>query len=177
MPYMTNQALPLRDRWSHLKTWIAERRAKIKDSAVNIRRAFGMVWASHPLSALAMAGCTLVGAFLPAGQAWLGKLIVDRVVTCATARGFTHTIAELELIERWLAAHLYTKNDPILQSKSTQGASGQFVQGEDPPERYKAGALMVDSSGCLKTILAGNRAKAVWLGKKKSAQIDYVDRD
>jgi ATP-binding cassette subfamily B protein len=74
------------NRWTQLKTWITDRRAKIKDAAVNIRRAFGMVWASHPLSALAMAGCTLVGAFLPTGQAWVGKLIVDRVVNAINTR-------------------------------------------------------------------------------------------
>jgi ATP-binding cassette subfamily B protein len=60
--------------------WLAERRSKIKDSAVNIRRAFWVVWAAHPASALAMAGATLVGALLPASQAWVGKLIVDAVV-------------------------------------------------------------------------------------------------
>jgi ATP-binding cassette subfamily B protein len=39
-----------------------------------------VVWQAHPPSALAMLGCTLVGAFLPVGQAWVGKLIVDGVV-------------------------------------------------------------------------------------------------
>ncbi len=77
---MTNHEVPLPDRWSQIKTWIVERRAKVKDAAVNVRRAFWVVWAAHPASALAMAGCTLVGALLPASQAWVGKLIVDRVV-------------------------------------------------------------------------------------------------
>ncbi len=68
------------NRWKNRKTWIAERRAKLTDAAHNIRRAFLLVWDAHKPSSLAMAACTLVGALLPAGQAWLGKLIVDGVV-------------------------------------------------------------------------------------------------
>ncbi len=63
-----------------MKGRIAEQRAKINDAALNIRRAFGIVWQAHPPSASAMAACTIVGALLPAGQAWIGKLIVDAVV-------------------------------------------------------------------------------------------------
>jgi ATP-binding cassette subfamily B protein len=77
-------------RWSQLNTWINERRAKIKDAAINVRRAFALVWQAHPPSALAMLGCTLVGAFLPVGQAWVGKLIVDAVVNAIN----THAGAE-----------------------------------------------------------------------------------
>jgi ATP-binding cassette, subfamily B, bacterial len=74
------------NRWSQLKTWIAERRVKIRDAAINVRRAFTLVWQAHPASALAMLGCTLVGAFLPVGQAWVGKLIVDAVVNSINGR-------------------------------------------------------------------------------------------
>jgi ATP-binding cassette subfamily B protein len=75
-------------QWSQatFRVWIAERRAKIRDAAVNVRRAFGLVWQAHPSSALAMAGCTLVGALLPASQAWVGKLIVDAVVDAINTR-------------------------------------------------------------------------------------------
>jgi ATP-binding cassette subfamily B protein len=75
-------------QWSQatFQVWIAERRAKIRDAAVNVRRAFGLVWQAHPSSALAMAGCTLVGALLPASQAWVGKLIVDAVVDAINTR-------------------------------------------------------------------------------------------
>jgi ATP-binding cassette subfamily B protein len=70
-----------------VKTWIADRRGKINDSATNIRRAFEIVWQAHMPSALAMAGCTLVGALLPASQAWVGKLIVDAVVNAMNGSG------------------------------------------------------------------------------------------
>ena len=76
----------MQNRWSQLESWIAERRVKIKDAAINVRRAFALVWQSHPPSALAMLGCTLVGAFLPVGQAWVGKLIVDGVVNAINTR-------------------------------------------------------------------------------------------
>ncbi|MDE3091515.1 MAG: ABC transporter ATP-binding protein, partial [Chloroflexota bacterium] len=67
-------------RWNRTKARITEQRAKINDAALNIRRAFGIVWQAHPPSASAMAACTIIGALLPAGQAWIGKLIVDAVV-------------------------------------------------------------------------------------------------
>jgi ATP-binding cassette subfamily B protein len=66
--------------------WISERQTKLTDAFTNIRRAFAVVWQAHPPSALAMAGSTLVGAFLPAGQAWVGKLIVDAVVNSINTR-------------------------------------------------------------------------------------------
>ncbi len=59
---------------------LSERWSKVRQSALNVRRAFSLVWQAHPPSALAMAGCTLIGALLPASQAWVGKLIVDSVV-------------------------------------------------------------------------------------------------
>ena len=71
----------MQTRLAQLRPWLAERRQKITDSALNIRRAFGLVWSAHPASAAGMLACTLVGAALPAAQAWVGKLIVDTVVT------------------------------------------------------------------------------------------------
>lgn len=67
-------------RAGRFRAWVAERRASIGDAALNVRRAFDIVWQAHPRSALVMAGCTVVGALLPASQAWVGKLIVDAVV-------------------------------------------------------------------------------------------------
>ncbi len=80
-----------------------ERWAKILDAGLNIRRAFALVWSAHPPTALAMAACSLVGALLPASQAWVGKLIVDRVViainTHAGALAGLKTVAPLLLAE------------------------------------------------------------------------------
>lgn len=102
--------------------------------------------------------------------------IIARVVTCATAKNFTHTSAELELIERWLAAHYYTRMDPTYTSKSTAGASGSFTSPKDDTERYRASAIELDASGCLKQILSRNKASAAWLGKVPSDQIPYEQR-
>ncbi|MCC6191725.1 MAG: ABC transporter ATP-binding protein [Anaerolineales bacterium] len=67
-------------RQARMRAWRRDRWAKLADATVNVRRAFALVAEAHPASALAMAGCTLVGALLPAAQAWVGKLIVDVVV-------------------------------------------------------------------------------------------------
>jgi ATP-binding cassette subfamily B protein len=77
---MTMDSTQPATRRQKLSTWTSERRTKLADAFVNIRRAFALVSRAHPPSALAMAGSTLVGALLPAGQAWIGKLIVDGVV-------------------------------------------------------------------------------------------------
>ena len=92
----------MNNRLAQLNTWINERRVKVKDAAINVRRAFWLVWQAHPPSALAMLGCTLIGAFLPVGQAWVGKLIVDGVVNGINA----HSGAEagLRTVLPYLAA-------------------------------------------------------------------------
>lgn len=75
----------IQHRWSQIQAWLAGRRAKIRDVAVNVRRAFWLVWQAHRPSALAMLAATLIGAFLPPAQAWVGKLIVDSVVASINA--------------------------------------------------------------------------------------------
>ncbi len=105
--------------------------------------------------------------------------MVDRVQVCALARmsPITLTTVELELIERWLSAHLYTKSDPTYSSKNTQGASGSFIRGPENAEPYRDGAINVDYSGCLNAILRRQFAGSLWLGKPPSAQIPVEDRD
>lgn len=103
--------------------------------------------------------------------------ITTRVAACATRKGLSLSSAELELIERWLAAWSYTKSDPVYQSKTTAEASATFVRGKVEPEPYKDMALSLDTSGCLNAILNRQRASVHWLGKPPSEQIDYEDRD
>jgi ATP-binding cassette subfamily B protein len=76
----------MNNRFAQFKIWVSERRARIMDAAINVRRAFWLVWQAHPPSALAMLGCTLIGALLPVSQAWVGKLIVDGVVKAINTR-------------------------------------------------------------------------------------------
>ena len=47
--------------------------------------------------------------------------LVDKLVTCAAAKGVIHSDSVLELIERWLAAFFYTRSDPIYSSRSSLG--------------------------------------------------------
>lgn len=105
------------------------------------------------------------------------SLLVDDLVAQIIAEGGVALSDErLEMIERWLAAHAYTKTDPTYSSKSTGGASGSFIRGQKEPEPYKDMALSLDPSGCLPAILNRNRVKFFWLGKRPSQQTDYQDR-
>lgn len=63
------------------------------------------------------------------------------------------TPASLEVVERWLSAHLYQDGDPGYKSRNTAGASGQFQgpTGSGPFEttRFGQSAMMLDSTGWL----------------------------
>ena len=106
--------------------------------------------------------------------------IVDRVDACATAKDITLTSAELELIERWLAAHFYAQSDKPYASKNTQGAGASF-HGQTgmhlESTLYGQTALTVDYSGCLAAIGKRLRARLLWGGLPPSEQTDYVDRN
>jgi ATP-binding cassette subfamily B protein len=52
----------------------------IKQAAANIPAAFSLVWDAHKPATLVMLVLTIGGALIPAGQAWVGKLIIDSVV-------------------------------------------------------------------------------------------------
>jgi hypothetical protein len=119
------------------------------------------------------------------GKTDLGRVIaraakfVDRVVACAAARGLPLDTEELTLLEETIAAHLYTKIDPVLASKGTLGASGTFVRDPKTPEPYKAMAIEMDPSGCVAALLSAGAVKqpgAFWTGKTESERIPYVDR-
>lgn len=90
--------------------------------------------------------------------------IVTRVLSCAVDKGKSLDAATAELLERWLAAHYYTKNDPVYASRSAGGASGSFVRDPKEPEPYKNVALDLDPSGCLAAIFNRQRASVDWLG-------------
>lgn len=104
-------------------------------------------------------------------------VIIDRVVTCATRKSVTLTATEKELMERWLAAWLYTKADPTYLSKSTGRASGSFAHGLKEPEYYKDAALSLDPSGCLEAILNRKTAGLQWAGKTPTESLAWWERD
>jgi ATP-binding cassette, subfamily B, bacterial len=102
------------------RTW-RERWQKARDSVINMRRAFQVVWGAHPPSALGMAICSLIGAFLPAGQAWIGKLIVDVVVQSMT----NHVGAQAGLTAAlpWLLAEL-----ALIVVQAANGQARKFAE-------------------------------------------------
>jgi hypothetical protein len=99
------------------------------------------------------------------------NVIVTRVQACAVTKGVTLTAQVLELIERWLAAHLYTQSDPLYKERQTGKASAVFVDRD-----YLKNALALDASGCLNGIMNRQSGRVVWLGKRPSDQTDYRDR-
>ncbi|MFA5056510.1 MAG: hypothetical protein WC485_00215 [Opitutaceae bacterium] len=106
-------------------------------------------------------------------------LVVDKIA--ANDSGSELTAADLEMIERYLAAHFYAHADQLLQSKSTGGASGQFQGRTDmgyDGTLYGQTAKRMDVTGYLARIDMPMRPKAgaAWLGKVPSQQIDYEDR-
>lgn len=114
------------------------------------------------------------------GYVETASALVDDVVTCAALKSITHSAAKLELIERWLAAHLYAVSDKPYASTSKLGRSALF-QGQTGMylefTGYGQHALMLDTSGCLAAIGKNQRATFAWLGKRKSEQTDYDERD
>lgn len=67
------------------KTW-PERVQDLRAAYSNIPRAFRLVWGADKAGTVVMALMTLLGAGLPASQAWVGSLIVDSVVKSLAAR-------------------------------------------------------------------------------------------
>lgn len=120
-----------------------------------------------------------------------GTTVLDRFID--TAASLTNKVstndtaseldaADLELIERYLAAHFYCLADPLYASKSTGGASGSF-QGQTGMgldfTPYGQTAKRLDVTGYLARLDMPTRPKAgsIWLGKAPSNQIPYVNRD
>lgn len=84
--------------------------------------------------------------------------------------------SDLELIERWLAAHCYAHHDQLYQNKSTGRASGTY-QGRTEfmfkSTQYGQMALVLDVTGYLAELqeqaMKGKRkAKAIWGGTRYS---------
>jgi hypothetical protein len=85
------------------------------------------------------------------------SMLIDQVAQMALQMSFpiSYTVGQLELIERWLSAHLYKQMDMMLQQKATGGASGVY-QGKTgmslDSTRYGQTAMTLDYSGALSAI-------------------------
>lgn len=109
------------------------------------------------------------------------SMLIDQIPACVTRKGGTAlTDAQLELLERWLAAHFYQQSDKGYTSRSTAGASGSFggqVTMHLESTLYGQTALTIDPSGCLANIARNQRAGASWIGKTRSQKLSYSDRN
>ena len=103
-------------------------------------------------------------------------LIAERIKACAIRKGISPPLSDLELreIETWLACHFYAHADPLYQSRSTAGASGNFQVGTPASDlettNYGKAALNIDWSGCLKNLSRQQRAGGQWLGTTDNVQ-------
>lgn len=108
------------------------------------------------------------------------SVLISRVQDCASKKGITVDEDTLTEVETWLAAHLYSVSDRPYSQKRTQQAWARFQgttgMGFDS-SHYGQTAMQLDPSGCLKAINTGARASARWLGKTKTEEIPYEDRN
>ena len=61
-----------------------ERKLTTRELLQQLPRALRLVWEASRTNAMLLGGLTLVQAALPATMAWVGKLIIDAVVTAST---------------------------------------------------------------------------------------------
>jgi len=106
----------------------------------------------------------IAGASMVVDQAvpWFGKR--DRVMRQ------NYTSAQLELLERYLAAHFYCKSDPLYISKGNMGASGSFQRKTDDGfqlTEYGRAACEMDTTGVLSAIGKRQVAGIAWAGRNR----------
>jgi hypothetical protein len=94
-------------------------------------------------------------------------VVVDRVAFMAAARGLPLLDSELELVERWLSAHMYCQSDRQVQSRSQGGVSGSFggqLTDGFQSTTYGQTACRIDYSGSLQALDRRQRGRVAWLG-------------
>lgn len=120
------------------------------------------------------ADANLLRFILPASK------LTTRVADCAADKGEPLDAEELELMERWLAAWMYTMANPRSQSTSL-GKASHSIQGQTgmrlEANYFGQVASSLDPSGCLQAITSGKTVQFFWAGKPPSEQIPYDQRD
>jgi ATP-binding cassette subfamily B protein len=85
------------------QTW-AERVRGLANVARHAPSTFRLVWDAHPAGAAALVGLSGVAAVLPAGVAWVGKLIIDAVASASRDGTPATRVGALVLLELALMA-------------------------------------------------------------------------
>lgn len=101
-------------------------------------------------------------------------ILIANIPSYAASRGFSVNSSQLEIIERWLAAHMFKMNTPQFQSISTGGVSVQNTGASGlhlTSSRYGQMAMMLDYSGYLSSINNRALATANWLGTKHNCPV------
>jgi len=117
---------------------IRKRLDEVWDAVRNTPQAFRLVWAASRPAALVGVGLTLIAAFLPAGQAWAGKLIIDAILDAAkqglsASDGLRHVLPFLGLelalvIINSLTSSARSLSDRVLQSQLTNHINGLVMR-------------------------------------------------
>jgi ATP-binding cassette subfamily B protein len=104
----------------------------------NTPEAFRLVWSSSRKAALVGVGLTLIAAIIPAGQAWVGKLIIDSIVD--TINQNIEPIAGLRIVVPYLlmefglillnsvVSQVRSLSDRILQSQLTNHVNSMIIR-------------------------------------------------
>lgn len=102
------------------------------------------------------------------------SLVTNYIVT---ACGATYNATQLELIERWLAAHYYEVNDRRLSEENTGRAGGVFEGKTEMgfnSTRYGQSVLDLDYEGCLANLSANQGKRTIggkWQGTKPTDRV------
>ena len=106
--------------------------------------------------------------------------LVDGAVALAQDRSLT--LANPEIVERWLSAHCYKyAADRQFKGRDVQGAvtggafEGQTAMALDGTT-YGQMAMALDGTGCLRALSKGQHGSLLWAGKPPDEQIPYWER-
>ena len=100
-----------------------ERKLTTRELLQQLPRALGLVWEASRTNAMLLGGLTLVQAALPATMAWVGKLIIDAVVTASTHP----SEAAQALVWRYVSFELGLALVALLVSRLS-GLSGELLR-------------------------------------------------
>ena len=100
---MTGYHSPL-PRQASTNATLHDRLREVRSAFQQVPGTFTLIWRSDRFGAVALAVLTALAAVLPAGIAWVGKLIVDAVVAAGRAQGDGRRVTQLVLVELGLMA-------------------------------------------------------------------------